>query len=819
MKNRLVITLALCFVLSVLVAEGQKFRSNSDITGVCYAGKNIRRTYVPPPDQFLKKSGNKGGGSITVYYSGFTQQGINAFEFAVSIVESMLPPDTKMTMRAVFEQVTDQNVLGSSVITGYVAGWGIDAAIPVAYYPVSLAEKIAGVSLNEDAGGDLELRINSSTSWYFGTDGSTPVTKYDLVTVVIHEICHGLGFFNSMNTEGNIGYYGAGSIPMVYETFIENGTGKRLTDTLVFPNYSASLGAQLTSRELYFNGPLISNFFKSKVKLYAPSVFDKGSSISHLDEATYQKNDPKSLMTPYIDLGEAIHNPGDFTFSILGDLGWINTRIIHKPSRDTEKNLSQIIISAQIKSDTLYNKDNVGVVYSFNNFHSSDTLFMTSSSNGMFNVPVPIPSYNSDLQYYIFTEDCFRRIYRSPSLNEYIRYETYIGRDTVRPVISHVPLNYCLETVDTILFNAFATDNLGVDSVYLEYKVNDGQSKFIGLNAGKDKVYKAFLRARNISINGGDTVKYRIFAVDSAITANISVLPKTGYFDFPVEDISSVVESYSTDFSHDSTDFFNIGFNISRPANFSKYGLHTKHPYESPEVDNANFEYTAMLRHPVRFRESGLYINYNEVVLVEPGEQGSVFGSPNFFDYVIMEASKDFGKNWIGLDAGYDSRYDLSWETAYNNSVSGMNSTYIGMESMLLKHTIFYKPSDKISAGDTLLIRFRLFSDPYANGWGWVIQDLKLNALIDASEKREVPKLSAYPNPGNGVINLYAPATLSGNKTFSYSVYNSSGVSIVKHRQSDGSGQIDISSCPSGVYIIVIHLDNQIKTFRYNLIK
>ena len=35
-------------------------------------------------------------------------------------------------------------------------------------------------------------------------------------------------------------------------------------------------------------------------------------------------------MTPYIDKGEAIHDPGKFTISILGDLGWINTRIIHK---------------------------------------------------------------------------------------------------------------------------------------------------------------------------------------------------------------------------------------------------------------------------------------------------------------------------------------------------------------------------------------------------------------------------------------------------------------------------------------------------------
>ena len=55
--------------------------------------------------------------------------------------------------------------------------------------------------------------------------------KYDLVTVVLHEICHGLGFFDSMNTDNNIGWYGIGSIPLIYDTFIENIQGKRLTDT------------------------------------------------------------------------------------------------------------------------------------------------------------------------------------------------------------------------------------------------------------------------------------------------------------------------------------------------------------------------------------------------------------------------------------------------------------------------------------------------------------------------------------------------------------------------------------------------------------
>ncbi len=80
---------------------------------------------------------------------------------------------------------------------------------------------------------DVELVLNSTAKWYLGTDGNTPVTKYDLVTVVIHELCHGLGFFDSMDAENSLGSYGLGTIPVIYDKFVENLTEKRLTDTTI----------------------------------------------------------------------------------------------------------------------------------------------------------------------------------------------------------------------------------------------------------------------------------------------------------------------------------------------------------------------------------------------------------------------------------------------------------------------------------------------------------------------------------------------------------------------------------------------------------
>jgi hypothetical protein len=410
MKRLLFFSIVLIILTTILPLQAQDLVPNSSITGVCYAGNKTNRIYIPPPDEFFKKSDSKTGGSVTIYYSGFSSQAIIALEYAASILETLLPAGTKMTILARWQKISSNSVLGNSRITGYAAGWGIDALNPMAFYPVALAEKIAGESLNEDLTGDIELTINSSINWYLGTDGQTPDQKYDLVTVALHEICHGLGFFDSMDTDESIGWYGIASIPMIYDTFVQDLQGNRLADTLKYLNFSAALRTQLIGGQLYFKGPLLNNYTSgSRARLYSPPVWDAGSSVSHLDESqTLRIN---SLMTPFIDMGEAIHDPGNLTFSILGDLGWINTRIIHKPMRDTEDNLSEIVLSATIESDTLYNHDRVGLVYSFNNFITIDTTFLSSSnSDNVFSTTLSLPSYNTEIQYYFFVEDIFMRL-------------------------------------------------------------------------------------------------------------------------------------------------------------------------------------------------------------------------------------------------------------------------------------------------------------------------------------------------------------------------------------------------------------------------
>jgi hypothetical protein len=401
------------------------------------------------------------------------------------------------------------------------------------------------------------------------------------------------------------------------------------------------------------------------------------------------------------------------------------------------------------------------------------------------------------------------------------RFKSFIGGDTIKPVIAHTPADYYFETEDSIKLTAEVSDNIGIDSVFLEYRINDNISSYAGMKADSSGYYSVVLTSAMLNWSGGDSLRYRIFARDSAGVANITILPDSGYYSIGIEGFGPVITSYATDFSNAESDFFLSGFEITRPIGFLKSGLHSDHPYESPDEADRSLNFIAMLRNPLKFDQSGMLIEFSDIALVEPGETGALFGSDDFYDYVVVEGSKDFGKTWQALWDGYDARYNSTWLKTYNNSIVDQNSTSLGKESMFIQHTEYMASSARFKTGDTVLIRFRLYSDPFAHGWGWAIQDLKINPLIDGIEKPLIETLKLFPNPGRGLIQISdGSGILSNGESVKFEVFNSSGVPVLKGLTINGNdSSINLTGYPSGLYIVVLYLDDGIRTFKYSLIK
>ena len=151
--------------------------------------------------------------------------------------------------------------------------------------------------------------------------------EFNLMTVVLHELGHGLGFLGSMDVTGGIGDWGLSGFPIVYDRFSINGASQSLLNTMLFPNPSAALGMQLASNDVFFNGLNARNTNGGIApKLYAPNRWDSGSSYSHLDESAYPNGTLNSLMTPALGPGQAIHDIGPIVRGIFLDMGWTGSR-------------------------------------------------------------------------------------------------------------------------------------------------------------------------------------------------------------------------------------------------------------------------------------------------------------------------------------------------------------------------------------------------------------------------------------------------------------------------------------------------------------
>jgi hypothetical protein len=259
--------------------------------------------------------------TINVTYSGFSAEAQTAFQYAVDILE------TEITSSVPIEVIANWTPLGSGILGSAGANYIIrdfpSAPLSNTWYGAALANKLAGYDLYISYH-DITANFNSDFSnWYFGTDGNTPTGQYDFVTVVLHEIIHGLGFFGSMTVSGDTGRWGNQNFPFVYDIYSVNGSNERLLNTALFPNPSLALGVQLTSNNIFFDGvsAVIGNG-GTNPKLYTPTTWSQGSSYSHWDEATYPAGNINSLMTYALGSAEAIHHPGYITRGLLKDIGW-----------------------------------------------------------------------------------------------------------------------------------------------------------------------------------------------------------------------------------------------------------------------------------------------------------------------------------------------------------------------------------------------------------------------------------------------------------------------------------------------------------------
>ena len=280
--------------------------------------------HVPPPPQEVMAvqtanfQVNWNPSTCSGSTSSWSNEAKAAFSYAVSIWAGLLDSSQTIEVDACWRSDLGSGVLGAAGTTSIHRDFP-GAPVAGTWYPAALTNALTNSDMNGDTA-EIKANFSSTFNWYYGTDGNTPSDQVDFVSVVLHELGHGLGFYGMGNVSLGRGTVRYSGYPGIYDQFTEDGEG---TPLLNYTNNSIALGNALTGKVsgVYFDGTYANAANgNARVKLYTPSPWQEGSSYSHLDEIF--NNTPNALMTYSLGYGESEHSPGPVMLGMFEDMGW-----------------------------------------------------------------------------------------------------------------------------------------------------------------------------------------------------------------------------------------------------------------------------------------------------------------------------------------------------------------------------------------------------------------------------------------------------------------------------------------------------------------
>ncbi|MDR9363851.1 MAG: choice-of-anchor D domain-containing protein [Balneolaceae bacterium] len=348
MLRKLVFLVLLCPIVSISLLNGQGLPSNNfeiiDSRSTKHVCKlpptNVNANFfIQSSEEVLNRVKNKAQSTFQVdYFSScdgdvWPEEAITAFEFALSIWSEHISSDVPIKVNANWVEL-EGNTLGSARPSNIVQISG--AGEPDTWYSLAQLSALTGQPIRDELDNieydiDIDIQCNFS-DWYFGTDAQVPENRSDFVTVVLHEIGHGLGFLGSMSgdNETDLAEWGVGNNelnPLIYDRFVVDGDYNLLIDEWTYPNPSSKLYSALVGEQegIFFDGQDANRTLMGqrvdRAKLYSPDPFDEGSSYSHFDQTAFRRS-INALMLPFIDRTFAVHTPGPLFCGVLSDMGW-----------------------------------------------------------------------------------------------------------------------------------------------------------------------------------------------------------------------------------------------------------------------------------------------------------------------------------------------------------------------------------------------------------------------------------------------------------------------------------------------------------------
>lgn len=166
------------------------------------------------------------------------------------------------------------------------------------------------------------------------------------------------------------------------------------------------------------------------------------------------------------------------------------------------------------------------------------------------------------------------------------------------------------------------------------------------------------------------------------------------------------------------------------------------------------------------------------------------------FDYGSVEISGDFGATWESL----------TWLD--ENSSPGFGEDPPVWDERRLSISKY--------VGDTVYVRFRLYSNLVKNQDGWYVDDVRneagpLSSVEDA--QKAFVEFEAYPNPTDGLVSIKSNADIAGSTV---AVYDAMGSQLIApkriYSENFAEFSLDLSDFANGIYYLRITSTSGVKT-------
>lgn len=259
------------------------------------------------------------------------EQRLIAFQYAADLWGARIDSDVTIRVDASFDALQCSAfgaVLGQAGPTVVNRDFS-SAPKSGTWYPPSLANDLFGSDLNPGTS-EITAQFNSElgkptclagVSFYYGLDGNEG-SNLDFVTVLAHELGHGLGFLSLVNP--STGEKAAG-FDDIYSDFLEDHSTTKLWPSMTNNQRAVSAvdGTQSDS-DLHWTGTSAidagadlgaGRHPSGHLLMYAPNPVEPGSSVSHWAKVL----SPNQLMEP--SFTKALHNI-DLELALFADIGY-----------------------------------------------------------------------------------------------------------------------------------------------------------------------------------------------------------------------------------------------------------------------------------------------------------------------------------------------------------------------------------------------------------------------------------------------------------------------------------------------------------------